>query len=153
LHSATSNACLECGAEAPAGETCRDCFEALLAYENERPPAFGAVHHLTVACYSLQHPAGYARAALDSWRELIAATLDGRAAPNDLRHRLGQRFAGARRVREPGSRPPDWWPHSWTMVVRDVLGPSEPLPVVETYVERATRWARAVRADLDAVQP
>ncbi|MGH2898266.1 MAG: DUF5946 family protein, partial [Solirubrobacteraceae bacterium] len=102
--------CAECGAAHQPGETCRECFDALLAFENERPPVFGEVHHLTVASYFLQHPAGYSDAALEMWEELIRESLAGRATPRELLRRSGQRFAGERRVRDPNAVRPRWWP-------------------------------------------
>lgn len=146
---AMSERCPTCGAAWSAGATCRDCFDALLAFENERPPAFGAVHHLTVACYFLQHPAGYAVHTLDMWRELLADSLDGRASPRELQARFARRFGGANRVRDPHAVLPDWWPSTWPMTVCDVLDAASPLPSTETYVERARAWAIATREALD----
>ncbi|MCB0192999.1 MAG: hypothetical protein KDJ65_13730 [Anaerolineae bacterium] len=60
-----SQKCLHCGANIQPNESCRDRFDLCLALEFENPIAFGAVHHLTVACYMLQHNA-YAR---DVWLE------------------------------------------------------------------------------------
>lgn len=140
--------CSECGAQHADGESCRACFEALLAFENERPPAFGAVHHLTVACYFLQHPAGYAPAALTAWRELLAEALDSRNGPSEFATRMRRRFDGAARVRESGAEPPSWWPRAWPMTVRDVLRPNEHPPSIEAYIDRAHRWAAETRAAL-----
>lgn len=117
----------------------------MLAYENERPLVFGAVHHLTVPCYFLQHPTGYGRDVLDAWRELIADALDGRATPRALRQRTGRRFAGSRRVRDPDAGVPSDWPAAWTMTVVDVLNPLEPLPDEDEYIRRAMAWAAVVR--------
>jgi hypothetical protein len=142
-------ACPECGAQQMTGEACRDCFEALLAFENERPPVFGAVHHLTVACYFLQHPAGYALAALTSWRELLASSLDGRETPRQISERMRRRFDGAERVRDPSALPPAWWPRAWPMTVHHVLRPGEPPPTADDYIDRARRWAAETRASLD----
>ena len=47
--------CPLCHAEYPSGETCQERFERCLALEFENPGTYGAVHHLTVACYMLQH--------------------------------------------------------------------------------------------------
>ena len=93
-----TRSCDQCGAVHDDGADCESCFHALLAYENERPAAFGAVHLLTVATYYLQHPAGYTHEALAHWRELIAKSLDG-ASVRQLRELSGKRFAGSKRVR------------------------------------------------------
>ena len=145
---ATSLRCAQCGAAHSPGAECEACFHALLAYEYERPVAFGAVHHLTVAAYYLQHPAGYKTEALDFWRELIAESLDGLVTPRDLLKRASQRFGGATRTREEGATPPVWWPNEWPMTVQSVLRPEES-PTVEEYIARARKWASATRATLD----
>lgn len=142
-------ACESCGALSVAGETCRDCFDALLAFENERPPAFGAVHHLTVPCYFLQHPAGYSMEILGEWRSALADILDRGTPASELQARVAKRFAGAKRVREVGARPPAWWPAVWPMSVHNVLRPDQ-RPSVPEYVARARNWASATRAALDA---
>ena len=141
--------CPECGAPWETDEKCVDCFHALLAFENERPAAFGAVHHLTVACYYLQHPTGYTEEVLAMWLALIADALDGRATVRELRARSGRRFGGSRRVRDQGAKVPAWWPRQWPMTVHDVLRPSETLPSVEVYIDRGRRWAAETRKQLD----
>lgn len=146
----TPEACESCGGTSVAGETCRDCFDALLAFENERPQAFGAVHHLTVPSYFLQHPAGYSMEILGEWRVMLAEILDGRSTARELQARAGRRFAGARRVRDAHAQPPAWWPRAWPMSVHDVLRPDEQLPTVGEYVARARSWASATRTALDA---
>jgi hypothetical protein len=147
-----SERCPTCGAAWSTGATCRDCFDALLAFENERPPAFGAVHHLTVPCYFMQHPAGYALHTLSTWRELLADSLDGRASPRELQARFAHRFDGAKRVRDPDAVLPGWWPSTWPTTVCDVLCATSPLPSTETYVEGARRWAITTRETLDRAE-
>ncbi|APV45250.1 hypothetical protein Dform_01935 [Dehalogenimonas formicexedens] len=51
--------CHECGAELPAGLSCETYFHRALAWDFEDPAGAGAVHHLTVLCYFLQHPSRY----------------------------------------------------------------------------------------------
>jgi hypothetical protein len=139
--------CPDCGAEQPAGASCEQCFHALLAFEAERPEAFGAVHHLTVACYSLQHPRGYSRAALNAWRDLVSDSLDGDATVAQIRARVGQEFRDRATVREAGALPPDSWPREWRCHVQQVIRPGEDLEVRE-YVARARDWAHTIRAAL-----
>jgi hypothetical protein len=123
-----------------------------LAFEAERPNVFGAVHHLTVATYSLQHAAGYRREVLAAWHRLLADALDGHATIDTLRRRLGQEFAGSTRVREPGAQPPDGWPTDWPVHVQDVFSPLAALPSEDEYVARARVWAASVRTVLDATR-
>lgn len=143
-------ACAECGAPQPAGGGCRDCFEALLAFEAERPAVFAAVHHITVATYFLQHPAGYGGEVLTAWRRLIAAALAGAATTRELQRRVGRQFAGERRVRDGGTEIPAGWPRSWPVTVADVLTPLASLPSDDEYVARARAWAASAAETLDA---
>ena len=143
--------CNQCGATHDDGADCESCFHALLAYENERPAAFGAVHHLTVATYYLQHPAGYTHEALTHWRELVGKALNG-ARIRELRELSGRRFEGAKRVREPGSPPPAWWPAAWPVAIQDVFVPGTTVDV-DIYVQRAREWAKATLATLNAANP
>lgn len=144
--------CHECGAPQPAGAECRSCFDLLLAFENERRDVFGAVHHLTVPTFFLQHPTDYTSEALASWRTLLADALDGRASARELQRRHGVQFSGAHRVRMPGVGIPKDWPRSWPITVSGVINPLEPLPASDVYVERARAWAAATRATLDTVR-
>jgi uncharacterized protein DUF5946 len=146
-----TRSCDQCGAVYDDGTDCESCFHALLAYENERPAAFGAVHHLTVATYYLQHPAGYTRETLAHWREILARSLDGTASVRELRDLAGRRFAGSKRVREEDATAPAWWPRTWPMTVQAVFTPDTPVEV-DTYVYRAREWARQARTALDAVE-
>src|SRR5262245_65790737 len=112
--------CPDCGAEL-RGAACLSCFHALLAYENERPPAFGAVHHLTVATYYLQHPRGYTFDVLRAWRALLADALDGRAAPREFLRRASRGFSGPVRARDPQGAAPDGCAPRWSVTVTAVI--------------------------------
>jgi Family of unknown function (DUF5946) len=142
--------CPLCGALPRDGHSCRDAFDALLAYEYVHSEAFGAVHHLTVAAWSLQHADGYRPEVLEAWRSIIADALDGRVGVADPRLRLGARFAGAVRVRDASARPPAWWPVEWPLSALDTLTPDEMSLDPATYIARARAWAGAVRTTLDA---
>ena len=144
-----SDNCGECGAPQFAGARCVDCFHGLLAFENEHPPAFGAVHHLTVASYYLQHPRGYKTEALEMWRSAIADSLAGRAGHRDLRRRARARFEGATRVRNAAAISPPGWPMTWPVVILDVYDPRNEPPDAASYVERARAWAASVISQLD----
>ena len=145
-----TQSCNYCRAVYEDGADCESCFLALLAYENERPAAFGAVHHITVATYYLQHPAGYTHEALGHWREVIGRALGG-ASIRELREFSGKAFEGSKRVREPGASPPAWWPDRWPLSIQSVFVP-DTLPEVDDYVDRAREWARATLRALDAAE-
>jgi hypothetical protein len=145
-----TQSCNHCHAVHEDGADCESCFHALLAYENERPAAFGAVHHITVSTYYLQHPAGYRPEVLDHWREVIRKALAG-ATIRELREFSGKAFEGSKPVREPGATPPGWWPSSWPLTIQSVFVP-DAIPDVDDYVDRARQWARATLDALDAAE-
>jgi len=126
-------------------------FEALLAHEYAFPQAFGAVHHLTVAAYSLQHPRGFSHDAIRMWRVIVAESLDGISTPADFLRRARSQFSGGLRVREPGAEPPPGWPRVWPMTVADVIVPPDETPSADGHIERVRRWAAAIRERLDGV--
>jgi hypothetical protein len=116
-------------------------FEQLLAYEYAFPEAFGAVHHVTVAVYSLQHPRGYSRDAIRMWQIIIAESLAGTSTPANFLERARAHFSGGVRVREPGAEPPEGWPTTWPLTVADVVAkPDEELDA-SGYIARVRAWA------------
>jgi hypothetical protein len=141
--------CADCGSVQDPGASCRECFDALLAFEYEHPAAFGAVHHLTVASFYLQHPQGYSLDALDAWRDVLKESLDATRTPREILATMSERFEGATRVRDRDAGTPEWWPDEWPMTIRDVLVPNRDLPAVDEYIARARAWAASVRRGLD----
>lgn len=141
--------CPQCGASPRSGLTCRDAFDELLAFEFADPDAFGPVHHLTVACYYLQHPAGYTDEVRSMWRQLIGAPDAGRAQAVATMAAMRERFEGATRVREPGLEPPRWWPRQWAHTALDAVPANDVDRTAAAHVWRVRRWAESVRAALD----
>jgi len=141
--------CPDCGAPVADGSSCRAMFDELLAHEYRFPESFGAVHHLTVAAYLLQHPRGYSRGAIEMWRTIVTDSLDGRATAQDFlqraRFQVGQ---GGVKVREPGADPPEGWPRSWPLTVADVIVPAGATPDADGHIDRVRRWAEAIRSTL-----
>jgi hypothetical protein len=146
LHCATTP-CDQCGAMG-AGVDCLAAFHGLLAYENENPPAFAAVHHITVPAFYLQHPRGYKRETLGLWRQIIADVLAGKATQRDMYQQMRSAFDGKRRVQDESADVPDGWPRRWSLTVQDAFDPEGKMPSVDSYVESARRWVAAVRDDL-----
>lgn len=145
--------CADCGAPVADGDTCRAVFEQLLAHESALPEAFGTVHHVTVAAYSLQHPRGYSHDAIRMWRVIIGESLDGLSTPANFLERARARFGGGLRVREPGAEPPDGWPREWPMTALDAVTPPDETPSAGGHIERVRRWAASIRATLDELLP
>jgi hypothetical protein len=137
--------CPDCGAPLADAAACRALFDELLAHEYAFPEAFGAVHHLTVAAYSLQHPGGYSRDAIRMWRVIIAESLDGVSTPAAFLERARAQFSGGVRVREPGAEPPEGWPRTWPVTAADVVA----APDAPVHIERVRRWAASIRDTLD----
>lgn len=136
--------CPLCGAEFPAGEHCRDRFDLCLAKEFENPATYGAVHHLTVACYMLQHNA-YSRQGWLGARELLVQFV-----------REGKTTAevGAQNRRKLDSRQRKWSIIKgekistegliWTRTIADVR-----LDTPELYCAGVELWAKSVLADTE----
>jgi len=143
--------CPDCGAPIAENASCRSLFDELLAHEYVFPTAFGAVHHLTVATYYLQHPRGFSRAAIRGWHAIIAESLDGTATPAEFLRRARARSDTKVKIREADAEPPDGWPRTWPMTVADVVVPRGEEPNAEGHIRRVTEWAKAIRATLDAL--
>lgn len=133
--------CEQCGA-ADGGE-CAASFDRLLALEFENREGF-AVHHLTVACYLLQHPAGYDRGAVESWWNLLNDVLLKGIPAAVVQRRMSEQYEGARRVRREGSTVPEGWPRRWPMTVEEVVQPEGQTASPGIHVERVRAWARSV---------
>ncbi|BAI62953.1 conserved hypothetical protein [Methanocella paludicola SANAE] len=130
--------CPECGA---AG--CREKFESMLALEFEDPEVFGAVHHITVICFNLQHPSAFSEEALAWMRSTLRAIVEEGLTPAELRERSKKQFNGRVSVLSKEQKAPQ--KVSWSMTVMDVRtdGP-------ETYAEDVRAWARAILKDTEA---
>ena len=68
-----------------------------LALEFENPGTYGAVHHLTVACYMLQHNR-YSREGWLQARALLAEFVDQGANPDQVRREHRQAFNQQKRT-------------------------------------------------------
>lgn len=145
-------ACTQCGSIPRGGRSCREAFDELLAFEFTDREAFGPVHHLTVACYYLQHPAGYGDDVRAMWRQLISAPEGGREHAVSTMAEMRERFDGATRVREAGHEPPAWWPRAWPHTVLDAMPSDDTDRTASGHVRRVRDWAASVRAALDIAE-
>lgn len=144
--------CTQCGATGRADLTCREAFDELLALEFADREAFGPVHHLTVACYYLQHPDGFSDGVRAMWRRLISAPEAGRAFAVSTMAATRHQFEGATRVREPGREAPEWWPRRWAHTALDALPVDDADRTAAGHVRRVRAWAVSVRAALDTAE-
>jgi hypothetical protein len=139
-------ACDECGAALAPGAACREYFDFLLGREwSDR--ALQDVHHLTVACYALQHPVAFdasPEAQRGTWALLREAVNENLPAAEVLRRnrvRLSQGKRPLLRNRGRGHAPLPPAP-AWTHTAAEVVnGPDA------DYAGRVRRWARAMVAD------
>lgn len=143
--------CPDCGAPTADNASCRSLFDELLAHEYVFPTAFGAVHHLTVAAYYLQHPRGFSRAAIRGWRAIITESLDGTATPAEFLRRARAQPHVKVPIRERDAEPPDAWPRTWPMTVADAVVPPGEEPNADGHIRRVTQWVKSIRETLDAL--
>ena len=133
----SDQACPECGALG-----CREKFDAMMALEFESPTVFGAVHHITVLCYNLQHPSNFSEEAL-AWMHtsLRSVMIDGMSAAT-LR-KYAAKIPKDVKIKRPESRSVDAKKITWSMTVADIRteNPAE-------YTEDAKKWALSILKDL-----
>ncbi len=132
--------CPQCGAIG-----CRERYGEILALEFEQPDVFGAVHHITVNCYNLQHPDTFTDEALTWMRSSLRAIVEEGLSGPDLLKMARKTFRGdvpvKRRTAHDGALPRT----KWSMTVMDVRTDSP-----EAYVEDIKAWAKSILSDLDS---
>ncbi len=135
---ADSSACPECGAP---GDTCHEKFESMLALEFEDPKVFGAVHHLTVICFNLQHSSMFTDESIAWMSSTVQAIVEEGLSPAELRERSVKKFDGKVKVLRKAPRTSS--KIAWSMTVLDVRTDSP-----EIYVKDVTAWAKSILADM-----
>jgi hypothetical protein len=130
--------CLQCGAIG-----CKDKYGEMLALEFEQPTIFGAVHHITVNCYNLQHPAEFSDEALAWMKEALHDIVEHDLPGPALLKRARSTFGGDYRVRRNDTRARAPARTRWSMTVADVRTDSP-----EIYVENVRTWAASILEDL-----
>jgi len=139
--------CPQCGAEYTSDEGCRDRFDLCMALEYENPTAWGSVHHLTVACYMLQHNA-YSREVWLEARKMLAQFIQGGITPSDVRKRNRSRFDSAHRAWSvtKGPKLAEFDAIVWSRTIADVR-----LDDPETYCSDVRLWAISVLRDTESL--
>jgi hypothetical protein len=143
--------CPECGAPWTDGVTCTADFHQMLFWENQRPE-LGAVHHLMVLSFNLQHPSVYLLEMLASARQMLADFLEGRLTPQEFRRQNKQRLSSTERTWKitgtpefHGSYDP---PIHWTMTARDVVSGG-----IDHYIENVNRWSSSILEQFPKATP
>jgi hypothetical protein len=138
-------ACRECGA---AELRCEAQFHKFLALEYS-DAAYGAVHHLNVAAYMLQHSS---KLTAEGWlveRDLLKRFLVVGASPSEARRKIASDVDSGRRaftIRSNDGRPLFDRP-AWSSTILNVRydGP-------QNYCSDITDWARATLVDSEQVR-
>lgn len=137
--------CPECGARVPAEGRCRDRFDLCIALEFENPDAFGAVHHLSVLSYMLQHNV-YSRAVWFEARDMLAGFLRDGVTPEEMRRRNRTRFDSAQRAWRVtrGSRFAEFDSIVWSRTIADIR-----LEDPAVYCADVKAWAASILEDTE----
>lgn len=140
--------CPECGTSWMDGLTCQDHFHQMLYWENERSE-LGAVHHLMVLSFNLQHPSVYSSEMLGSARQMLEDFVEGRVTPSEFRRQNRSRLSSTQREWKITGTPQDHGaydqPVPWTMTARDVTAGG-----IDAYIENVHRWARSILDQLES---
>ncbi len=139
-----SSRCPECGAREG---TCTARFEEFLAREFE-DPAYGAVHHLTVTTYLLQHSSQLTREGWRHERELLRDFLIHKKPPAMVRSQNEDLIDSSKRtfkIKSRGGAP--LIPHmKWARTILDVWSGNP-----EQYCADVNAWARATLDDCETI--
>jgi len=136
--------CPECGAP---DSLCRTRFDEFLVLEFT-DPGYGAVHHLTVAAYMVQHSS---KMTLEGWqyeRDLLRQFLVEEKSPAAIRRQIKDTVDSGKRTFKFKSR--DGRPvinkTTWTRTILDVRAEN-----AEVYCEDITAWARSVLEESEKI--
>jgi hypothetical protein len=143
--------CPECGAPVTEKYSCTEHFHRFLILEFS-DPEYGAVHHLTVAAYMLQHPSRLSRRGWQEMRDLLSRFLDEgitpQAMPADLRAEVdsGQRTWSL--VKGPRTELPEGFTWTLTILSVDESGAAQYRLGIERWARQALDDAKTIRIDL-----
>jgi hypothetical protein len=113
-------------------------------------PAYGAVHHLTVAAYMLQHSSKLSRQGWLETRRILRAFLVGNQSPAEIRKQDGRRVEAGQRDWKIAS--PDGNPvirkSAWSKTILYIR-----LDSSQAYCADVAAWASAVLAEAEQLEP
>ena len=136
--------CPECGA---VDNLCQSRFDEFLVLEFT-DPGYGAVHHLTVATYMLQHSSKMTREGWLLERELLREFLVENKAPSYIRKQNKDLVDSGKRTFRFKSK--DGVPvidkTSWAKTILNVRAENP-----EVYREDITAWARSALEETEAI--
>jgi hypothetical protein len=138
------SACPECGAPEAA---CEACFHEFLVLEFT-DAGYGAVHHLTVAAYMLQHSSQLTREGWLEMRRLLHEFLVVGKSPAEVRAQNGANVDSGRRkwkIKAKDGLPKIGKTH-WIKTICDVRAENS-----ETYCADVTEWARSALEEAEGL--
>ena len=138
--------CFECGAP---DELCQTRFDEFLILEFTDAD-YGAVHHLTVAAYMVQHSSKLTREGWLFERELLREFLIERKAPAYVRKENKDVVDSGKRKFKIKSKTglPVIDKTAWRKTILDVRTEN-----AEMYCEDVTAWARSVLEESEKISP
>ncbi|HUF00597.1 MAG TPA: DUF5946 family protein [Anaerolineales bacterium] len=140
--------CPECGAP---DHLCQTRFDEFLVLEFT-DAGYGAVHHLTVAAYMLQHSSRMTREGWQYERDLLREFLVENKSPATIRKQIKDTVDSGKRTFKFKSKTgvPVIDKTTWAKTILDVRAEN-----AEVYYEDIIAWARSVLEDAEAlkVQP
>jgi hypothetical protein len=140
--------CPECGAQ---DQLCQTRFDEFLVLEFS-DAGYGAVHHLTVAAFMVQHSSRMTREGWLYERELLREFLVENKSPATIRKQIKDTVDSGKRTFKFKSKTgvPVINKTTWAKTILDVR-----LENAEVYCEDINAWARSVFEDAEAlkVQP
>ena len=133
--------CPECGAMSHDGLTCQERLHRILVLERA-DPELQALHFLTVAAYSIQHPTQFADDAILGLRKSFSDYLDGRITIEDIKQR-NRVYNGPKRVLKSAFASIPIL-RCWKMTTADVFLPADP----EGTASRVKQWTQSIKGEL-----
>jgi len=139
--------CQECGAPCSHEVNCTARFHRFMALEMTSP-AYGAVHHLTVAAYMLQHPSQLSKRGWQEMRELLRQIVLDDLRPSTVRTQRRSEFDSRKRdwSLSKGQRMMLPATFVWTLTILNVDASTS-----EQYCREVERWARQVFIDASSL--
>jgi hypothetical protein len=137
--------CLECGAP---DNSCESRFHECLALEFQNP-GYGAVHHLTVTAYSLQHSSQLTREGWLHQRELLRQFIVENKPPEFIRQQNKDLDSGKRNFKiKSKDGKPVIDKTTWAKTILDVR-----MENAKEYREDVNAWAKSVLEDIESIKP
>lgn len=122
-------------------------FHRCLALEYQFPATFGAMHHLTVLCYMLQHNL-YSEKAWHEAHAMLAQFLDSSLTTQEFRQRNHSRLNSVNRKHKitSGATLPQFSQIKWTATIADIR-----FDQPDDYIASVQQWAESLLADIQFV--